>query len=470
MSLTPCSTTTSAAITIHTCTGRRIEDAHGLRLRATCPTQAQSTRLPRDHIDPNLLFVGTEFGLFYSQNGGGNWQQLKTNFPTIDVRDIEIQRRENDLIVGTFGRGIYVLDDYSALRTNASSVASAEATLFEVRDPWLYIEGDLWGTYGGAQASNGDNFWYAENPPYGAVFTYNLRDGLETRADARRSSEREIEETGGDTPYPPWETLRAEDREDAPAIVFTITDANGAIVRRMTGPHSAGLHRVAWDLRYEAPDPARISRPEPSIFGSAPMGPMVLPGVYTVTMGKRINGVVTPLGSPQSFTVKALENSPELATDRAAVLAFQQETAELSRAVSGAGSAARELRNRINHLKVAVEALTQPNEAQRTSIQQIESLLDDTDVAMFGDRSVSSRNEPVPFSIAARVGQIRGWGWSHQSPVTGSDQTALEIAKTDFAAALAKLRDIEMQVQALEDELAALGAPYTPGSGVPNWP
>ena len=89
---------------------------------------------------------------------------------------------------------------------------------------------------------------------------------------------------------------------------------------------------------------------------------------------------------------------------------------------------------------------------------------------MFGDSSVSSRNEPVLFSIAARVGQIRGWGWSHQSPVTGSDRTALEIAKTDFAAALAQLRDVELRVGALEDELEAMGAPYTPGRGVPTWP
>ncbi len=426
--------------------------------------------IAEDHVDPNLLFVGTEFGLFYSQNAGGNWHQLKTNFPTIDVRDIEIQRRENDLVVGTFGRGIYVLDDYTPLRTSAATVAQNEATLFDVRDPWLYVVGDLWGTWGGAKASNGDNFWHAENPDFGAVFTYTLRDGLETRAEARRSAEREIEAEGGDTPYPSWETLRAEDREDAPAIVFTITDAQGNVVRRMTGPHSAGLHRVAWDLRYEAPDPAQISRPDPGLFGSAPMGPLVLPGTYTVAMGKRVNGVVTPIGTPKSFTVKALENSPELARDRAAVLAFQQDTAELSRAVSGAGAASRELRNRINHLKVSVEALSQPNDTQRTTIQQIERLLDDSDVAMFGDRSVSSRNEPVPFSIAARIGQIRGWGWSHQSPVTGSDKTALEIAKSDFATVLAQLRDIELRVEALESELAALGAPYTPGSGVPNYP
>jgi len=434
------------------------------------PTSGAVHTIAEDHVDPNLLFVGTEFGLFYSQDGGGSWQQLKAGFPTIDVRDIEIQQRENDLVVGTFGRGIYVLDDYSALRTSAGEVAANEATLFGVRDPWMYIEGDLWGGYGGPQASNGDDFWFAKNPPYGAIFTYALRDGLETRAQTRRNAEQEIEKTGGDTPYPSWETLRQEDREDEPAIVFTITDPQGNVVRRMTGPHSKGLHRVAWDLRYPAPDPARLTAPEVSIFGSAPTGPLVVPGTYTVTLGKRINGLVTPLTSPQSFTVKPLENSPELATDRAAVLAFQNETAELSRAVSGAGAASRELRNRVAHLKVAVENLGLPNETQRTTVQQIETLLDQSDVALFGDGSVASRNEPVPFSISQRVGQIRGWGWNHQSPVTGSDKTAFDFAKNDLTSVLAQLRDIELRVETLESELAALGAPYTPGSGVPNYP
>lgn len=434
------------------------------------PARGSAHTIAEDHVDPNLLFVGTEFGLFYSQDRGANWTALKANFPTIAVRDLEIQRRENDLVVGTFGRGAYILDDYSPLRSSAPAVAGAEATLFDVRDPWLYVEGDLWGGYGGPQAFNGDNYWFAENPPFGAVFTYVLRDGLETRADTRRKAEGEIAKTGGDTPYPAWETLRAEDREDPPAIVFTITDSAGNIVRRMTAPHAKGLHRVAWDLRYDAPDPVRLSAPEPSPFGGAPVGPLVLPGTYTVSMGKRINGVETPLAGPQSFTVKPLERSPETTTDRAGVLAFQQQTADLSRAVSGAGAASRELRNRLAHLKVAVEALDTPNQDQRTAIQQIEALLDDTDVAMFGDRTVSSRDEAAPFSISDRIGQIRGWGWSHQSPVTGSDRQAFEIASREFAAALGSLRDIELRVETLERELSAQGVPYTPGSGVPVWP
>ncbi len=426
--------------------------------------------IAEDHVDPNLLFVGTEFGLFYSQNGGGNWHRLKTNFPTIDVRDIEIQRRENDLVVGTFGRGIYVLDDYTPLRTKANVVKSAEATLFPVRDPWLYVEGDLWGTWGGAKAFNGDNFWYAENPPFGATFTYVLSEGLETRAQARRKAEQKVEKAGGDTPYPSWEALRAEDREDQPAILLTITDDSGKVVRRITGPVTKGLHRVAWDLRYPAPDPAQLKQSEGSLFGGPPVGPLVLPGRYKVALEKRIDGVATPLSAPQRFTVKSLENSPEIAQNRAEVLAFQKETADLARAVTGTGAASRELRNRLAHLKVSVEALSLPNENQRAEIQQIEAILDQTDVALFGDRTLSSRNEPAPFSVSARIGQIRGWGWSHQSPTTGSDQAALATARQEFSSAQSQLRNAESRIEALEDELERLGAPYTPGSGVPSVP
>ncbi|MEO1028565.1 MAG: glycosyl hydrolase, partial [Pseudomonadota bacterium] len=302
--------------------------------------------IAEDHVDPNLLFLGTEFGLFYTQDRGESWHQLKSKFPTIGVRDLEIQRRESDLVVGTFGRSIYVLDDYSPLRTSADTVNGQEATLFPVRDPWLYVEGDLWGTYGGAKASNGDNFWFAENPPFGAVVTYNLRDGLKSLRDTRLEEERKVQKEGGDNPYPAWDTLRAEDREDKPAIMLTVRDASGNVVRRMTAPSKKGLHRVAWDLRYAAPDPARLKPASASPFSNPPVGPMVVPGTYTVQLSKRINGVETQLTTPQSFTVKQLEDSPEIADDPAAVLAFQQETAELSRKVSGANASMGELRNR----------------------------------------------------------------------------------------------------------------------------
>ena len=439
------------------------------KISGDLPNWGAAHTIAEDHVNPDLLFAGTEFGLFYTQNGGSNWVQLKTKFPTISVRDIEIQRRESDLVVGTFGRGIYVLDDYSPLRTPSATVTEEEATLFPVRDPWLYVEGDLWGTWGGAQAFNGDDFWYAENPPFGAVFTYVLRDGLTTSAEARRKAEIKIEKEGGDTPYPSWEDLRAEDREDPAAIVFTITNAAGDVVRRFTGPHKKGLHRVAWDLRYEAPNPVQLKKDASSLFGSPPVGPLVLPGEYSVTISKRINGVMTALAEPQSFTVKPLELSPETTSDRQGLLAFQQNTADISRAIFGARAASSEMRDRLAHLKLAVEALPAPNADHRADLQAIETLLDDADLALIGDRTISGRNEPAPWSISARVAEIRGWGWMTQSPATGSSEAALTIAGEEFASTLDQLREVETRLIALESGLRDAGAPYTPGSGVPTW-
>lgn len=425
--------------------------------------------IAEDHVDPDLLFVGTEFGLFYTQDGGGSWSQLKVNFPTIDVRDIEIQRRENDLVVGTFGRGIYILDDYSPLRVPSAALSQSEATLFPVRESWLYVEGDLWGPSGGAQASNGDNFWTAENPPYGAVFTYVLRDGVTSRAKTRRTAEREIEKEGGDTPYPSWEALRAEDREDEPAIILTISDPAGNIVRRLTGPTAAGLHRVSWDMRYPAPDPVQLTPPPASPFRSPGVGPLVLPGDYTVTLAKRVNGVVSTLAEPQPFTLKPLHGSPEASPDRPALLAFQQDTATLYRVVAGATETAADFRNRLQHMKLGLEALEAPNAALRAEVQDLEARLDDIDVVLTGDQTIESRNEPAPWGVRSRVSQIRSWGWQSQAPPTGSARDGLAVAKIELDQALAAMREVEADLEALEDVLAARGAPFTPGRGVPAW-
>ena len=425
--------------------------------------------IAEDHVDPNLLFVGTEFGLFFSQNRGRNWTPLKANFPTIDVRDIEIQRRENDLVVGTFGRGVYILDDYSPLRTSTEALNQSEATLFPVRDSWIYIEGDLWGPTGGAQAFNGDNMWFAENPPFGAVFTYVLRDGLKSLSETRRDAEIKTEQEGGDTPYPSWDALRAEDREDDPAIMFIVKDSAGTVVRRVTGPTTKGLHRVAWDLRYDAPDAVQLAPPEASLYGFPTDGPLVVPGQYTVTLAKRVNGVVTELSEPQSFMLKPLHDSPEASSDRSALLAFQQETADLAKVVIAASGTSSELRNRLAYLKIGVETISSNNEILRTEIQDLETQLDDVDVILLGDGTVSGRNEPAPWSIQSRVSQIRGWGWYTQAPATGSDVDALEIAKTELDAVLKQMREVEAGVGEVEDALEDLGAPFTPGRGVPSW-
>ena len=103
------------------------------------PDGQSSWTLVEDHVDPELLFLGTEFGLFATRDGGGSWVRLKGGLPTIAVRDLEIQRREDDLVLATFGRGFYILEDYSPLRRVDEAVVAGAAYLFPVKDPWAYI-------------------------------------------------------------------------------------------------------------------------------------------------------------------------------------------------------------------------------------------------------------------------------------------------------------------------------------------
>ncbi len=430
------------------------------------PERGSAHTIAEDHVNPDLLFVGTEFGLFATQDGGGAWTRMKSGLPTIAVRDLEIQRRENDLVVGTFGRGAYVVDDYTPLRTPAAEVAEAEATLFAVRDPWLYIEGDYWGTWGGAQASNGDNFYFEENPPYGAVFTYHLNEGLETKRAARRKAEIEIEKAGGDTPYPSWDDLRAEDREDAPEIILTVRDAGGAVVRRLKGATGKGLHRTAWDFRHEKPDAVSLNEGG-SYFGGASVGPLATPGVYTVSLAKRVDGVETTLGEPRSFTVKPLNRSPEATDDRGALLAFQTRTSDLIRKADGAAGRLEAVGTRIAHLKAAVDRTPAATRRHRAMLNALETRHDDLVEAMQGDRTIGGRNEPTPPSIQGRLGAVRFGSWGSQAPVAAVHEAAVDAAAVAFASAANELKGLEADLSEFESSLAAIGAPWTPGQAPP---
>ena len=139
------------------------------------PNRGSSYAIAQDHENKDLLFLGTEFGLFFTQNGGENWIQLKSGLPTIAVRDVVIQRRENDLALATFGRGFYILDDYTPLRSDAGTVKQQDATLFPVRKALQFVEHSPLGLPG--KSMLGANFYIADNPAFGAVFSYYVEFG-----------------------------------------------------------------------------------------------------------------------------------------------------------------------------------------------------------------------------------------------------------------------------------------------------
>ena len=429
------------------------------------PERGSAHTIVEDHVNPNLLFVGTEFGLFFTQDGGGSWHQLKNNFPTISVRDIEIQARENDLVVGTFGRGIYILDDYTALRTGAQTLDDIE--LFGVRDPWLYIEGDLWDAR--EKGSMGAEFFTAPNPPFGAVFTYYLEDELKSRQAARREREIEIEKEGGDTPYPSWDVLRAEDREQDPALYIMVRDPAGKLVRQVPAESGKGLHRSAWDLRLPPPDPVSIEPPgELPYWMQPPTGPMVLPGRYTARLAIERDGVLSETGDTQSFTVKEMKASPEITSDRRALQDFQLQVASLQRAVAGSSAAIGEIQNRIAHVRAALVVTPSAGEAERDVLQQLSTRLADISVAIQGDSTIASRNEPAPMSVANRAGSLYGTLVYSQSAAGGNFRASYAVAAQEFTAALQSLRLLERDLAALENALEIKGAPWTPGR-IPEW-
>ncbi len=433
------------------------------------PSKGMVWALVEDHEVSQLLFAGTEYGLFFSRNGGGDWIQLKGNLPTVAIRDIAVQRRENDLVLATFGRGFYILDDYSPLRTADEKTLKAQAHLFDVKDPWVYIETSRLGLPSLNKSFQGDGFFVAPNPPFGAVFTYNLAEGLKNRQEQRLEAEEKALENKTALEYASLDQLRAEDTEHDPAVILTVQDASGAVIRRIEGPRTKGLHRVTWDLRLPATTPIDLNPPEISPWGPPPRGPLALPGDYTVSLLSLIDGEMQSLAGPETFTVKPLDLATFPAKDRVAVQKFRLEAAELQRVVHAAVEIVSETRNRINHLRQAVLETPNADPGLLKEITDIEGELETINIELRGDGSAARRNFAVAPSILSRVEGVVGDQWYVTSAPTQINRDSLTWAGEAIGRLLPRLRQlIEGRLQPLENTLEAAGAPWTP-SRFPTW-
>jgi len=430
------------------------------------PERGTAHTIIEDHVDSNLLFVGTEFGLFFSNNGGDSWTEL-TSLPTVAVRDLEIQRREGDLVVGTFGRGVYILDDYSPLRSSTSAL-EAGVNLFSVRDTWLYMPDSRRGW--GGKGDWGVGRYTADNPPYGAVFAYYLPEDLQSLKEQRHKAEKKLAKDGGDNPYPSWDQLRREDREEAPSVTLTVRDARGNVVQRIDAPAGKGFHRVAWNMRYPAPDPVKLKpKTDYAPWMSPPKGPMAIPGNYSVTMSKRVQGTLVEIAPAQSFALKPLFEGGLVTDDRQSLLDFEMQSAALYRAVTGANSAAKEIQGRIDHLLKAATDTPSSSESHAKSLRALNTRMQDLQVRLNGDSTISSRAEKAPMSITGRISTIVGGHWDSQSAVTGNYRDSYAIADQQFRGVVTELKAIASDLAEVEAALQAEGAPWTPGR-IPDWP
>jgi photosystem II stability/assembly factor-like uncharacterized protein len=439
-------------------------------IAANLPARGTVYSFLEDPVDANLLFVGTEFGVYCSQDGGKSWFKLTGGLPSaVQVRDLTLQERENDLVLATFGRGFYVLDDMRPLRNGSARNLDAEATLFPVRPALAYVEEQRLGYRG--KGFQGESFFAAANPPFGAVFTFNIKNDLQSLKAARQKREAALAKDNKPIPYPSLDEFRAEANEEPPAYFLVVRDDRGDVVRRIAAPTGKGLHRVAWDLLLPPADPAQLEPPAiTNAYSYIPAGPMAAPGKYTVTMEKRVLGKTTPVAGPEPFEVDALAATLLTAPDRQALEQFLRDALALQRAAQGTSKLVGDSLDRIALDKKAIDdsAARDPTLADRA--RAIEARLRQLQVQLDGDAAIAKRNEPTAPSLVDRSSYIVGVQWTSTSAPTGSSRRQYQLASAELADLLKTLKPlVEVELPAFESGLNAVGAPWTPGR-VPEWP
>lgn len=429
------------------------------------PERGSSYSIAEDHVEKDLLFVGTEFGCFFTIDGGGHWKQLKAGLPTIAVRDIAIQQRENDLVLGTFGRGFYILDDYSPLRQLKLENLAIKADILPIKDGLIFIESTPLGLRG--NGFMGHSYFNTPNPDVGVTFTYYLKEGYKTLQDQRRAEEKKKIKANEEISYPSYEELEAERREAAPYLQFTIRDESGNIIRKLKTNIGSGVKRIVWDGRYPSVSPVNLRRPaSENPFSNVDAGTFAMPGTYTVSLSQSINGETTELVAPVSFKLKTLGGVTLPAENRDDLVEFQRSAQELQRAVSGASNMLSEINNRLSHVRQAIYATPTPTPALVANLQEIDNKIYDIRKAMFGDRLASTLDQGSKMSISGRIGWLGYEMWNSTSAPTQTQRDALKIAKEGFQPQLQAIKTVQNDLKGLEDKLEEAGAPYTPGRSV----
>lgn len=418
------------------------------------PNKLLIWRLVQDHVKKDLLFAATEFGVYTTLNGGKNWIKLEGGMPTIPIRDITIQRRENDLVAGSFGRGIFILDDISPLREYTASMSAAEATLFPIKPVQWYRESSRVG-------SQGDAEWVAKNPPFGANFTYFMADKIKSKKDIRKEKEKK-----GAAKFPGWDAVEEESRQDGPSILLVIKDEAGNVINTVKGKNKKGFNRVSWNLSYPSKSGERLQVPKERRGFRRGGGVMVTPGNYTATLVKRVDGANTVLQGPETFKVAALFEGAlprkpfeEMDTFRDAAFAFQQDLTATSIALSTSQQTVDAMLRALNKANSPSDDLYKRLNTAKNTLLNIEKELQ-------GDKikgEIGERSKPT-----ASDGNSIGWrALGNTYGPTDEHKGFLSRVQSQLKKVKAKLLPIiDATLPALESDLKKTGAPWVEGQGL----
>jgi len=385
--------------------------------------------IQEDPKNPNILFIGTEWGVWTTIDGGKKWVQIKNGLPTIQVKDLTIQEREDDLVVATFGRGFYVLDNYSALRELSEEVQKKDAHLFDIKDALLYFPARNLAYQGGVT-------YRARNPNPEVKFEYYIKNGYQTLKQKRvKAFKKSVKQGGKVDYYPSDDALRAERTEKKPSLVFTVYDASNAIMRKITTPLRKGYNSLTWNLSY-----------------LTNRGPKVPPGTYKVAIDKNVNGVYTRLVEPQSFKVTSIPNA--LGTPNyQANFNFIKDVQKLSAQIGSARGKIRDINNRLSNMKSSLNSLPLETDAMEVKIMNLQKEVDAVAKVITG--GFGAKN-----SASGRLGFALFATSSAQVDVTGTQKEQYGLAKSAYDQEAGNLNAL------LNNKLPALESEFENAGGV----
>jgi photosystem II stability/assembly factor-like uncharacterized protein len=422
------------------------------------PKNGSVHTIEQDFQNKDLLFLGTEFSFYFSVDGGQFWKKLDAGLPDVAVRDIAIQKRENDLVIATFGRGIYILDDYTALRDLNTDFLTKEAAIFPVEDALMYMQtGDLYG--------QGSTVYHGANPAFGASITYYLKEAPKTLKSVRLKKEAELFKAGKPIPNPTKEELKKEENQLSPYLEFSIIDSNGDLVKNIYKPASVGINRVVWNLRYQGPNPPRRPLKKFNPTNSGTDGMLAMPGKYQVKMALVFNDEKKELAGPVEFNAKVLNNTTLGAKDRAALVNFQKQVIKLGKTMDGAERYLNEMKEKMVQIRQSIHNSPQASFELEQKAKTLSETLNDISFAYNGTPAAASPEEVPPelVSLNDRLGIILTTMWGSTSAPSQTATANYEILVEEFPAVLTKIKAAKVELESIEKKLDEIGAIWTPG-------
>jgi len=417
------------------------------------PKRTLVWRMVQDPVKNNLLFAATEYGIYTSLNGGEAWQKLPGT-PTISFRDLTIQKRENDLVAASFGRGFYVLDDYSALRDFTEENLAKKAKLFSPRPAKWFVPRSKVG-------NTGADYYFAKNPEFGAVFTYHLSGDYKTEKQLRKTAEKKLK--NANISFPGWDALDSEASEKSAQIILTINDTDGNVIQKVNQKASKGSHRISWNLSHF--NPFAISSDGNTRRSYRRGGTMATPGTYSASLHLEKNGIVSPLDGPVTFEVNPIHEGVLKGTSYEDFNTFRVSLVELLREINGVQDV---LNSSTRKHKVMTIALSRSNitpgeiEGQlvdlKIAIDAIEKMLNGSDSrSAIGERNPAGMQN---YLSNAMSGMRNSYG------PTGVHRKSYETAKKILISVKAKVINIEASILPIEAALKNAGAPHINGQGI----